>query len=110
MLQSKIVEYFRNNYCLAYHKPRYCIFSVPNGGTRNKAEAMTLKATGLLAGVSDLIIVMDKVYFIELKTEIGIQSDKQIEFETTITNLGHNYILIRSFDEFKQWLNKTNAQ
>ena len=71
---------------------------------------MTLKATGLLAGVSDLIIVIDKVYFIELKTEIGIQSDKQIEFETTITNLGHNYIVIRSFDEFKLWLNKTNAQ
>ena len=106
LIQASIVEDFRNKYCLEHHNPRYCVFSVPNGGTRNKIEAMTLKATGLLAGVSDLIFIIDKVYFVELKTEIGTQSDKQKEFEQTVTNLGQEYIIIRSFNEYEQWLKK----
>ena len=57
-IQQQIIEYFNNNYCLKHHNPRAVIFSIPNGGTRNKLEAITLKATGLLAGVSDLIVIL----------------------------------------------------
>ena len=80
------------------------IFSIPNGGTRNKIEAMTLKATGLLAGASDLVLVMDKIYFVEVKTTVGIQSDVQKDFQNRVQKLGHEYKLIRSLDEFKLWI------
>ena len=102
-LQQKIYVWFNNNYCLKHHNNRFMIFSVPNGGTRNVIEAKKLKATGLLAGVSDLIIVLDgKVLFIELKNENGIQSNTQKDFEARVTNLNHNYYLVRSLDQFKQ--------
>lgn len=101
-LQQEIYNYYQNNFCLKHHEPRGMIFSVPNGGTRNKLEAMTLKATGLLPGVSDLICILPtgKILFVELKTEKGIQSDAQKEFEQRITALGFNYHLIRSKKEF----------
>ena len=102
VLQADIVQWFRNNYCLKHHNPRCLIFSVPNGGTRNKIEAGTLKATGLLAGVSDLIVVLpNRILFLELKTETGQQSDSQVEFSCIISVLGFEYYVIRSIDEFK---------
>lgn len=103
-IQAMMVQWFNNTYCLKHHSPRYVIFSIPNGGTRNKLEAMTLKATGLLAGASDLVLVMDKIYFIEVKTNVGIQSDVQKDFQKRVQKLGHEYKLIRSLDEFKLWI------
>jgi len=102
-LQAEIYKWFHNNYCLTFHEPRLVIYSVPNGGTRNKIEAMKLKATGLTAGVADLIVCLPfgRVLFVELKTEIGTQSEAQKTFESKITKLGHDYFLIRSLEEFK---------
>lgn len=66
---------------------------------------MTLKATGLLSGVSDLIVVLpNRVLFLELKTETGQQSDSQVEFECAISELGFEYYVIRSIDEFKNMI------
>jgi hypothetical protein len=104
-LQQQIFEWYNNNYCLKHHSPRGMIFAIPNGGTRNKLEAITLKATGLLAGASDLIIIFPngQLVFLELKTDTGKQSDKQIEFEKRVTELGFEYKLIRSLEEFILW-------
>jgi len=106
ILQAEIVKEFNNNYCLRFHSPRGIIFSVPNGGNRNKIEAMTLKSNGLLAGVSDLILITPKgkLYFLELKTEIGVQSEVQKDFQKRIEALGYEYKLIRSLNEFKIWI------
>jgi hypothetical protein len=102
-LQQQIYVWFNNNYCLKTKKPQYCIFSVPNGKTRNIIEAKKLKATGLKAGVSDLIVLIpNKCIFIELKTETGKQSDKQKEFEQIVTNLGFEYYIIKSLEQFKK--------
>ena len=99
LLQQKCVIWFKNNYQM---HGKGLIFAVPNGGTRNIIEAKKLKATGTMPGVSDLIVVLDsKVLFIELKTDIGKQSDAQTIFETKITNLNHEYILIKNEEEFK---------
>lgn len=101
-IQQDIVIWFNNNYCLKHNTPRCSIFSVPNGGTRNKLEAIKLKSTGMKAGVSDLIVLMPNVVlFVEVKTESGIQSDKQKEFEIVVSSLGFKYCLVRSLDEFK---------
>lgn len=101
-LQQNCVIWFNNAFCLKNHNPKCNIFSVPNGGSRNLLEAKRLKATGLKAGVSDLIVLMpDRCIFIELKTEKGIQSDKQKEFENDVKALGFEYYLIRTFEQFQ---------
>ena len=103
-LQQEIVVWFNNNYCLKHHDNRGLIFSIPNGGTRNIREAMTFKATGLLKGASDLVVIFPngKLCFVELKIEKGIQSNEQKDFEERITKAGYEYHLIRSLDEFKE--------
>jgi hypothetical protein len=102
-LQAEIYKWYWNNYCTKSTKPQHVIFSVPNGGYRTKSEALRLKSTGLLPGVSDLIILKpNKVVFIELKTASGKQSEKQKEFQDKVTLLGFDYFIVRSLDEFKK--------
>lgn len=104
VLQNQCYIWLNNNYCLKNHTPRLCVFSVPNGGSRNPVEAKKLKATGMKAGVADLIVLLPnaKTLFIELKTETGIQSDVQKEFEQQVVSLGFEYHLIRSLEQFKK--------
>jgi len=43
-------------------------FSVPNGGSRHRLEAINLKREGATAGVSDYVVLLkDKILFIEMK-------------------------------------------
>jgi hypothetical protein len=81
---------------------RGMIFSIPNGGTRHIMEAMTLKATGLLKGASDLVVILPngKLMFVELKQPKGIQSIDQKDFENRVKILGFEYHIIKSLDEF----------
>jgi hypothetical protein len=103
-LQQKCVIWFKNTYQM---QGNGLIFSCPNGGTRNIIEAKKLKETGLMAGVADLIVLFPngKLMFVELKTDTGKQSEKQIDFENRVKNLGFEYHLIRSIDEFKIIIN-----
>lgn len=110
-IQGEIYRWYNNTYCLKTNEPRCLIFSVPNGGTRNHVEATQLKATGLLPGVSDLIVIhatyshewglVRRVLFIEVKTETGKQTPQQIEFQERIKALGYDYHVVRSLDQFK---------
>lgn len=103
-LQQKIVIEFKNNYQI---KGKGLIFAVPNGGTRNVIEAKKLKQTGMLAGVSDLIVLLnEKCLFIELKIEKGIQSEVQKVFEKKVADLGFKYYLARSVSEFVNIINE----
>ena len=94
-LQNEIVIWFRNEY---QRHGKGLIFSVANESTyKNK----TFKATGTLRGVSDLIVVLpNETIYVELKTEIGVQSDFQKTFEKNIINLNQKYYLIRNFKDF----------
>jgi hypothetical protein len=101
-IQNQIVIWFTNNYCLPKHNPRWIIFSVPNGGLRNKKEAKRLKDTGLLPGVSDLIVVgPNQTVFFEVKRPGKTQSPEQIDFQSRVEALGFKYILVRSLEDFK---------
>ena len=107
ILQSQIFRWYHNTYCTKLNSPRHLIFSVPNGAYTSKAQAMKLKATGLIAGVSDLIIIRpNKITFCELKIGTGKQSDKQIDFQNTVTALGFDYVICRSLEEFKKIFNE----
>ena len=104
-IQTACIQWVR----LAY--PNLVSFAVPNGGSRNAIEAMHMKRSGVLAGVSDLIIVgTGKVLFVEMKTQKGRQSGHQKAFQQAVERLGHRYVVCRSFDEFKreveQFINK----
>lgn len=102
-IQQACVLWFR----VAY--PRYLIFSVPNGGSRNAIEAANLKREGALAGVSDLIVVADRaVMFVEMKKKGGRQQETQKEFQKNVERLGHTYALCYSLNDFQlaveRWL------
>lgn len=99
-IQQQIVQYYHNQYCLKHHIPRGLIFSIPNEG---KPE---LIRTGLLPGASDLIVILPfgGIFFVEVKTPTGKQSDKQKNFESRIKKLGYEYILVRSLEDFKEQL------
>lgn len=92
-LQKSIVSYFK-----LVH-PDYLIFSVPMEATyRNKQY---FQETGAMAGVSDLVVVLpNKILFIELKSKTGRQSVDQKAFEKKIKDLGYEYHIIRTLDDF----------
>ena len=79
------------------------ILSIPNGGLRDKMTAITLKATGLYKGAADLLVIYRGwVGFVELKTEAGIQSPAQRQFEAHCIEAGIPYRLVRTLAEFQQ--------
>lgn len=103
-LQQKIFQYYHNTFCTVGNNPQHIIFSVPNESS-NAKEQVYKKSLGLIAGVSDLIIIRpDEVLFIEVKTETGRQSDKQKSFQSKIESLGFKYYLVRNLEQFKQIL------
>lgn len=103
--QVKCVTYFRNSY------PEYSrlLFAVPNGGARTKTTAAKLKAEGVVAGVSDLILLVPRGQYhglcIEMKTEKGKQSEEQKVWQELVTEQGYLYVVIRSFDDFIELTN-----
>jgi hypothetical protein len=102
-IQQEIIMYYRNYYQRLY--VNCLIFSIPNGGLRDKRTAMLMKSTGLLSGASDLIVIhFGAVMFVELKTDTGIQSDEQKAFQLRVNQCGYPYYLCRSLEQFKQIL------
>lgn len=69
------------------------LFHVPNGGSRNRAEAVKFKQMGVRAGVSDLCLPYPKgIYcglFIEMKYGNNRQQDTQKEFLADMAAAGH---------------------
>jgi len=98
ILQQQIVLFFRNEYQM---HGKGLIFSVPNEATyKNKKYANT----GVLNGVSDLVVVLhQKVIFVELKTKTK-QSDKQLKFQQQVENLKHEYHIVYTLEQFKELL------
>ena len=53
-LQIACVRWFR----MQYPQYKLMLFSVPNGGKRTLMEAIIMKNEGVVAGVSDLILLV----------------------------------------------------
>lgn len=103
-LQQACVKWFRLQY------PNDIIFAVPNGGSRNLTEAVRLKSEGVLAGVSDLIILFDnKILFVEMKHGKGKQTESQLMFEKKVNAKGFEYIVANSLDVFIEKINHFKA-
>lgn len=62
-----------------------------------------MKAMGVIPGVSDFAYLIPRsVRWIEMKTEDGVQSKEQRDFETLIRSLGMEYHICRSLEHFRQ--------
>lgn len=101
-IQIYCVKWFRLQY------PQYSriLFSVPNGGARNKVTGAILKAEGAVSGVSDLIFLKANRFYsslcIEMKTPDGKQQDTQKEWQKEVESAGNKYVVCRSFDDFQK--------
>jgi hypothetical protein len=89
-----------------YPQTRRLLFHVPNGGKRGKIEAMQLKASGVIAGIPDLIFIWKgKMYAFELKTATGILSDNQKEVHAIWANHNVTVNVIRTLLDFQNIIN-----
>lgn len=120
-LVSKCAVWFKNTYCLKNHSPRCQWILVPNEivmkvrallvseGVRTQiinkvvgSLSQELIATGLCTGASDVIIVLpNKTIYCEFKIGDNTQQTNQIEFEQSVVGLGHEYHVIRSFEQLQ---------
>lgn len=106
-LQAKCYQHFHNT----FPEQRGLFFSVPNGGFRNKIEAMKLKSTGLVSGIPDLIYIYKSVPFgIEMKTETGDTSDAQKRIHAIWEANGIKVYICRSFEQFQQIINEIHSK
>ena len=96
-VQQECFVWFNNT----YPELRGLLFKVRNEG-HNKISGAIDKATGLVPGVSDMILLLNKTaYLLEFKTEKGRQSDAQKSWMFKVTLEGYDYIIIRSLEQFK---------
>lgn len=105
--QVALIQWFR----LQHKKYAKCLFSIPNGAhlagdARLRAIKMNnLKASGLVPGVSDLMLMIPKGsyhgLFLEMKVKGGKLSDSQKEFMTVATLMGYQAVVCYGFDEAK---------
>lgn len=104
-LQIACVNWFR------YQYPQYkkILFSIPNGGARNRVTGAILKAEGATSGVSDLILLKANRFYgslcIEMKTTAGTQKDSQREWQTAVESHGNKYVICRSVEDFIREVN-----
>jgi hypothetical protein len=80
-------------------------FSVPNGGLRHSKVAAKLTATGLKAGVPDLLVIWrGRALFIEVKTATGRMSMAQRQMTTKLIHCGAEVMLVRSVEDVERML------
>jgi hypothetical protein len=84
-----------------YPHLRGLFFRIKNEGT-NRISGAVGKATGIVPGVSDMILLCKgTAVFIEFKTPEGKQSKSQKDWQNTVGWNGYAYYLVRSLKEFQ---------
>jgi hypothetical protein len=90
---------------MQYKQYKYHLFSIPNGEYRHIATAVKLKRSGVLAGVSDLFLMIPKNGYhgmwIEMKAKTGSVSDSQKEFMAAASSMNYLAVVCYGFDEAK---------
>ena len=105
-LQKACISWFR---CQHNKLSKICI-AIPNGGFRNAKEAARMKAEGVVAGASDIILLVGRGGYnalcIELKAEKGKQTELQREWQIEAERNGNKYVIVRDLDSFIQTINE----
>lgn len=95
-LQSNAFTHLWNN----YPELRGRVFTI-NNNSQNKVKGAINKALGVIAGVSDMVMLIPNgVIWIEWKIETGRQSKQQVQFQSLVEELGMKYYIVRTQEEF----------
>lgn len=78
--------------------PAVRIFAIPNGGIRNKATAVRLRAEGVERGVPDLFIPEWKLWIEMKKQKGGILSQEQKEWIEYLNKCGYKAVVCKGCD------------
>jgi hypothetical protein len=74
-----------------------------NQKAKDSREGNKMKAMGVVPGVADFCnLTPGSVRWIEMKTEIGVQSGEQKRFQALVESLGMEYHIIRNFAQFRE--------
>ena len=99
--QITAMIYLRSIGLLAFH--------VPNGGKRDKREAISLNKQGVLAGVSDILILEPSGQYhglcVELKVKGGKVSDAQELFLKRAEKRKYKGVVVWGFNELEYEVN-----
>lgn len=106
-IQINCVKWFRNLSPWRLDEDvQRMFFSVPNGGKRSAVTASIMKAEGVMAGVSDLLLLVPRNGYnglcIEMKTldKKSHQSDHQKDWQRSAEKMGYKYVVCRCLDGF----------
>lgn len=96
-----------------FPETRHRLFHVKNELERPDANPMLgakARSTGIVRGVSDLILMKKRGPYgalcIEMKTETGRQSGFQREWQEIIESEGYKYVVCRSVEQFRSILSE----
>lgn len=104
-IQAECFAWFWNEF------PQYrkLMFHVPNENDRADSsiiQGAIRKSLGVVAGVSDLILLVPRgthgALLIEMKDEKGTQKPVQKEWQTLVEAQGYRYEICRSLHQFKE--------
>lgn len=99
-IQKSCVKWFN----IRYPKLRGLLFAIPNGGRRDISTGTKLKEEGVVAGVSDLLLICPGILYpslcIEMKTPKGKQQESQKLWQKKVETVGSKYVVCRSLDDF----------
>lgn len=108
-IQAECFAWFWNS----FPKYRKLLFHVPNENDRsdsNIIQGAIRKSLGVVAGVSDLILLLKRGSYgalcIEMKDEHGRQKPAQREWQLLVESAGYKYVICRSLEQFKEEVTK----
>lgn len=98
LLQADCYKWFQH-----YLRKEGFLAAIPNGGERNKIEAMKLMATGVRRGASDLFLVLPgkKIFWLEAKNRKVFIDPDQVIFKETVEDFGFEYFMFNTFNQFR---------
>lgn len=87
------------------------MYHIPNGGSRNKIEAVHLKAQGVKSGVPDICLPIARGkshgLYIELKRQSGgTISEHQKKWITALNNQGYKAVICKGWQDAAETIKK----
>ena len=103
--ESRLQQACVRLFALRWPRLEGLLLAVPNGGRRDATTGARLKKEGVVAGVSDLLLLAPSPagahgLCIEMKTPSGRQSPAQRAWQQKVEARGYRYALCRSLEEF----------
>lgn len=74
--QTELINWVNECIVNNIHPELKMLYAIPNGGTRNKIEAVNLKRQGVVPGVPDLCLAVPKGKYHDLYIEMKVHPNK----------------------------------